>query len=108
MNKVSLSTLKALIEKKTKKKILIKMMWNEREKITLFITPNMKINSFIYDEKEGYLFYDTEGKPVEYQIPCIVNENELSDGKVSITDGLRVNNLSLSNDDIEYLREYQT
>ncbi len=50
---VSLRALKALVEKKMKKKILVKVIWNEQEKLTLFITPNRKIQSFIYDEKKA-------------------------------------------------------
>ncbi|MGY0694838.1 hypothetical protein ACW2QC_18990 [Virgibacillus sp. FSP13] len=106
---ISLSTLKALVEKKMKKKILVKVMWNDNEKITLFITPNMKINSFIYDEKEGYLFYDHEGKPVGYEIPCILPEKVFVNGKINMEaiqdKRLRINNQPISNEDIQFLGE---
>ncbi|WP_156288660.1 hypothetical protein [Oceanobacillus salinisoli] len=106
---ISLSAIKALTEKKVKKKILIKVMWNDKEKITLFITPNIKINSFIHDEKEGYLFYDQEGKLVTYEIPCILPEKDLINGKVSLVEArgrLRINNQPLSKDDMQFLSEY--
>ncbi|RKQ29696.1 hypothetical protein [Oceanobacillus halophilus] len=99
---VSLSALKSLVESKLKKKTLIKVMWNDNEKITLFITPNMKINSFIFDEKEGHLFYDNEGKIINYDIPCIILEKNLIDGKV-LLDRLLINNNPLSKDDIASL-----
>ncbi|WP_067727666.1 hypothetical protein [Oceanobacillus damuensis] len=79
---ISLSAMKALVEKKLKKKTIVKVMWNDTEKMTLLITPNMKINSFIYGEEEGYLFFDNEGKLIEYEIPCILSERDLIDGKV--------------------------
>src|SRR5690625_4643433 len=75
---VSIHALKTLIEKKIKKKTLIKVMWNDNDKLTLFITPNIKINSFIYDEKEGYLFYDHDGKQVKHEIPCVVTQDRKS------------------------------
>ncbi|OZU87562.1 hypothetical protein CIL03_15835 [Virgibacillus indicus] len=107
---VALNALKALTEKKTKKKVFIKIIWNDNEKITLFITPNMKINSFIYDEKEGYLFYDHEGKPVEKTIPCILPEEELENGQVKLegfkTGKLLVNNERLAKDDLVFLSDY--
>ncbi|MFC4024407.1 hypothetical protein ACFOUV_11430 [Oceanobacillus longus] len=87
---ISLSAMKALVEKKINKKTMVKVMWNDTEKMTLLITPNMKINSFIYDEKEGYLFFDNEGKLIEYEIPCILSERDLINGKVilrGINDG---------------------
>ncbi|GAB3061680.1 hypothetical protein [Virgibacillus ainsalahensis] len=109
---ISLSALKALVDRKMKKKILVKVMWNDNEKITLFITPNMKINSFIYDEKEGYLFYDNEGKLVEYEIPCILSEDELVNGKVILKGAkdrkFMINNHPLANEDITFLREYRS
>ncbi|WP_068675457.1 hypothetical protein [Oceanobacillus sp. Castelsardo] len=101
----SVTTLKALIEKKTKKKIMVKMMWNENEKLTLFITPNMKINSFIHDEKEGYSFYDLEGKLIKREIPCILLEKAIIDGKVLLED-LKINGQSLSKEDKKYLVEH--
>ncbi|WP_087972079.1 hypothetical protein [Oceanobacillus rekensis] len=104
---ISVSTLKSFVEKKIKKKTLIKVIWNDNEKITLFITPNMKINSFIYDEKEGYLFYDQEGKPIVNDIPCILPEKELVNGKVELerikNKKFRINNESLSSEDIAFL-----
>ncbi|WP_163971107.1 hypothetical protein [Oceanobacillus halotolerans] len=107
---VSLNGLKVLIEQKMKKKILIKVMWNETEKITLFIVPNMKINSFIYDEKEGYLFYDLEGQPIEYVIPCVLTEDHLENGKVKLDGGtdqpIKINHQPLSKEDKQFLREY--
>ncbi|KKE80469.1 hypothetical protein NSA56_12075 [Oceanobacillus caeni] len=102
----SISTLKALVEKKTKKKILVKIMWNDNEKLTLFITPNMKINSFIYDEKEGYLFYDLEGKPIKWVIPCVLSENMLMDGKALLKEDIQINGQSLSKDDKKFLMEH--
>ncbi|PAV29644.1 hypothetical protein CIL05_09735 [Virgibacillus profundi] len=108
---ISLHALKAFIEKKMKKKILVKVMWNDHEKVTLFITPNIKINSFIYDDKEAYLFYDHEGKLIKNEIPCILTERELADGKVILrkTKGGKtmIYNLPLSNEDVIFLREFQ-
>ncbi|MEC5425254.1 hypothetical protein QGM71_17350 [Virgibacillus sp. C22-A2] len=103
---ISLSALKALIEKKIKKKTLIKVMWNDVEKITLFITPNMKINSFIFDDKEGYLFYDQEGNPVSYEIPCILSESDVVNGKAMLEGRLRIKNQPLSKEEIQFLKEY--
>ncbi|GAA0594367.1 hypothetical protein GCM10009001_08070 [Virgibacillus siamensis] len=108
---ISLNALKALAEKKLNKKILIKIMWNDNEKLTLFITPNMKINSFIYDKKEGYLFYNNDGNLVERDIPCVLTEKDFADGKVMLegTDGgrVKINNEPLSNEDIAFLKESQ-
>ncbi|MFS0671721.1 hypothetical protein [Ornithinibacillus sp. 179-J 7C1 HS] len=97
---ISLTEWKALVEKKLKKKVLIKMIWNEQEKITLFITPNMKINSFIYDEKEGYLFYDIEGKLIDYPIPSMLTEKDIVDGKIVFHHNLKINNQSISKSEI--------
>ncbi|SHG29601.1 hypothetical protein [Ornithinibacillus halophilus] len=97
---LSLTALTTLVQKKIKKKILVKVIWNEQEKMTLFITPNMKINSFIYDEKEGYIFYDITGKAVDYEIPCILTEDQLIDGKVKI-EGLKINNVAITKKDLE-------
>ncbi|MFD2043119.1 hypothetical protein ACFSTA_02225 [Ornithinibacillus salinisoli] len=109
---ISLNALKVLVEKKMKKKILVKIMWNDNEKLTIFIIPNMKINSFIYDEKEGYLFYDQEGNLVEYAIPCILTEEYLVNGKISlegiINRQLVVNKQPLSNEDVMFLKEYHS
>ncbi|WP_042149718.1 hypothetical protein [Paucisalibacillus sp. EB02] len=102
---IPLTTWKALVEKKTKKKILIKMMWNDKEKLTLFITPNMKINSFIYDEKEGYLFYDLAGNLIDYRIPSILTEKELVDGQVKLSKEtkLMINGQQLTKEDLQFL-----
>lgn len=82
------------------------MIWNDQEKITLFITPNMKINSFIYDEKEGYLFYDVAGNLIDYEIPSILTEKELVDGQVKLSnDGkTMIKGQPLTREDIEFLR----
>ena len=102
---VSIHALKTLIEKKTKKKTLIKVMWNDNDKLTLFITPNIKINSFIYDEKEGYLFYDHDGKQVKHEIPCVVTQNELEEGQVILENNLQINGEPLSQEDVNFLKE---
>ena len=102
---VSIHTLKSLIETKTKKKILLKMMWNDTGKLTLFITPNMKINAFIYDEKEGYLFYDDDGKPVKQKIPCLLTKKELADGKVILDSNVKINGVPLSQEDLNFLKK---
>jgi len=106
----SINALKALVEKKMKKKIVVKVMWNNKEKITLFLTPNMKINSFIHDEKEGYVFYDHEGKLIESMIPCILPEEFLINGKVILqgtgNKKLWINNQPLSQEDMLFLREF--
>ena len=104
-----LSTWKALVEMKTKKKILIKMIWNDQEKITLFITPNMKINSFIYDDKEGYLFYDVAGKLIDYTIPSIITEKDLLQGEVNLSGEVKpmISGHPLSKEDIQFLRGNQ-
>lgn len=107
---IPLTALKAMTEKKTRKKTIIKLIWMDNEKLTLFITPNMKINSFIFDEKEGYLLYDNEGKLIEKTIPCILPEEELENGQVKL-EGLEngrllINNDCLSKDDLKFLREY--
>jgi hypothetical protein len=102
---VSINTLKKLVEKKAKKKILIKIMWNEVEKLTLFITPNMKINSFIHDEKEGYLFYDHEGKQINDEVPCILSQNNLSEGKVMLDGDLQINGEALIKEDMNFLKK---
>ncbi|WP_010095596.1 hypothetical protein [Ornithinibacillus scapharcae] len=98
---ISLTEWKQLVENKLKKKVLIKMIWTEQEKITLFITPNMKINSFIHDEKEGYLFYDIDGKLVNYTIPSILTEKDIVDGKVSLSNQLKINGQTISKDDLK-------
>ncbi|WP_096273371.1 hypothetical protein [Paucisalibacillus globulus] len=103
---IPLTTWKALVENKTKKKILIKMIWNDQEKITLLITPNMKINSFIYDEIEGYLFYDVVGNLIDYAIPSILTERVLVDGQVKLPneEKIIINGVPLTRKDIEFLR----
>ncbi|GGA80118.1 hypothetical protein [Ornithinibacillus halotolerans] len=104
---IPLTNWKSLVEKKISKKILIKMMWNEQEKLTLFITPNMKINSFIYDEKEGYLFYDVAGKLIDYPIPSIITEQNMIDGEIDfqqIQKGkIQISKQRLSKEDIQNL-----
>ena len=82
------------------------MIWNDQEKITLLITPNMKINSFIYDEKEGYLFYDLAGKLIDFAIPSILTEKELVDGQVKLSreGNIMINGQQLTKEDIEFLR----
>ncbi|MBP1970572.1 hypothetical protein J2Z83_002693 [Virgibacillus natechei] len=104
---VSISALKTLLEKKTKKKILVKIMWNGNDKLTLFITPNMKINSFIFDEKEGYIFYDNEGIPVKHDIPCVLSHKELMEGKVKLDGNVKINGERLSKEDIQFLEEIE-
>jgi len=107
-NHLSLSKLKTLTEKKIKKKILIKFIWDDNEKITLLITPNMKINSFIHEE-EGYVFYDEEGKRITYEIPFIVPEEETIDGKVKLrktnSGRFKIYNKPLTDEDILFLKE---
>lgn len=100
---VSLSTLKVLVENKIKKKTLIKVIWNEEEKITLLITPNMKINSFIYDQKEGYLFYDLEGKVIDRDIPCVLPESVTAEGKVLVNSKLQINHQPITDEDKTFL-----
>ncbi|GAB3805978.1 hypothetical protein [Virgibacillus kimchii] len=102
---ISISTLQSYTAKKLKKKILIKVIWNEQGKVTLFITPNMKISSFIFDEKEGYLFYDQEGKQVNYDIPCILAPENIKDGQVKLDGNLQINGSPLTNEDITFLKE---
>lgn len=101
---ISLTTWKALVEKKLKKKVLIKMIWNDEEKMTLFITPNMKINSFLYDEKEGYLFYDIAGNLVDYPIPSYLSEKDLENGYITKPNTLTINQQPLSKEDMEFLK----
>jgi len=93
---ISIHDLKTFVENKTGKQILVKMIWNETEKLTLFIKPNMKINSFIWNEKEGYLFFDNKGKMVSSPIPCIIPENDLVEGKASF-EGIRKGNILFQN-----------
>jgi hypothetical protein len=102
---ISISTLKSYIEKKLKKKILIKVIWNDQGKLTLFITPNMKISSFIYDKKEGYLFYDQDGKQVNYEIPCMLTPDNVTDGQVKLNGNLQISGASLTNEDTTLLKK---
>lgn len=102
----SIQTLKALVEKKLKKKVLLKVIWNDQEKITLFITPNMKINSFIYEEKDGYIFFDNEGKQITQELPCVLSEDLLIDGAVVLKDSLFINGERLTKEDRQYLQKY--
>ncbi|GAA0447428.1 hypothetical protein GCM10008983_26830 [Lentibacillus halophilus] len=101
---VSLHALKALVEKKTKKKILIKVIWNDQEKMTLFITPNMNIHSFIFDKNDGYIFYDQEGNPLTRDIPLVIPEKNLEDGKVLLSESLLLNHQPLSHEDRLFLK----
>ncbi|WP_042221055.1 hypothetical protein [Oceanobacillus manasiensis] len=101
---VSLRDLKAFVEKKTKKKTILKVIWNDQEKITLLITPNMKINSFIIDEKEGYLFYDIEGKLVQQAIPCVLPEDAMLGDKISLDKSVTIGGQALSKDDKALLK----
>ena len=102
---VSVSALKKLLENKSRKKILIKVMWSEEDKVTLFILPNMKINSFIHDEKEGYLFYDHEGNPIKNDIPCVLSQHDFADGKVKLDGSLKIYGKNLSKEDIHFLKK---
>lgn len=102
---VSTNIFKKLVEKKLKKKTILKIMWNEGDKLTLFITPNTKINSFIHDEKEGYLFFDHEGNPVNYKIPCVLSQMEMADGQVKLNGNLQIMGYSLSEIDIKFLKK---
>lgn len=101
---VSLRDLKAFVEKKTKKKTILKVIWNEQEKITLLTTPNMKINSFIVDEKEGYLFYDVAGKPVEQAIPCVLPESVMLGDQITLSGMIIVNGQPLTKEDLASLK----
>ncbi|RLL44845.1 hypothetical protein D8M04_08145 [Oceanobacillus piezotolerans] len=101
---VSLGALTTLVQKKIKKKTLVKVIWNDQEKMTLLITPNMKINSFIYEEEKGYLFYDNTGKEIDYEIPCVIPEKLLVDGKIAL-EQIQVNGQILSKEDLAYLRD---
>lgn len=101
---VSLRDLKAFVEKKTKKKTILKVIWNDQEKITLLITPNMKINSFILDEKEGYLFYDVEGKLVQQAIPCVLPEAVVTGDKVRLDKSIKILGDSLTKADKALLK----
>lgn len=80
---ISIQQLKTFVENKTGKKVLVKIIWNESGKMTLFIKPNMKVNSFIWDEKDGYLFFDSNGKILNEPIPCMIPEEYLVEGKAS-------------------------
>jgi len=102
---ISISNLKTHIEKKLKKKMIIKVIWNEQGKLTLFITPNLKISSFIYDEKEGYLFYDQEGNQVNQEIPCILAPDNMIDGQVKLDGNLKINGVPLTKEDHIYLQK---
>lgn len=84
------------------------MIWNEQEKVVLFITPNMKINSFIFDEKEGYLFFDHAGKEITYSIPSLLTEDDLNDGQIDLQlvekGKIQINKEPLTKEDIQLLR----
>lgn len=82
---ISILKWKSFIENKQRKKLLVKVIWNDTDKLTLLIPPNMKVNAFIKDEKEGYLFYDMEGKPISDFIPSIIPSSALKDGQILLT-----------------------
>ncbi|WP_339184648.1 hypothetical protein [Oceanobacillus sp. FSL W7-1293] len=87
---ISILKWKAFVENKQRKKLLVKVIWNDTDKLTLLITPNMKVNAFIKDEKEGFLFYDIEGEPISGPIPSILPSNALENGQIllkAISDG---------------------
>ncbi|GGP09328.1 hypothetical protein [Oceanobacillus neutriphilus] len=81
---ISILEWKVFVEKKRKKKMLVKLIWNDTDKLTLLISPNIKVNSFIIDEKEGYLFYDIEGKQIMNPIPSIIPSSALIDGQIPV------------------------
>lgn len=107
MKSVSISSLQQLTEQKLKKKMFVKLMWNDTEKITLFIKPKMKINSFIYDEKEGYLFFDDKGVMLDEPIPCVIPQQYMIDGKVSLealkSGNILINGERLSKEELSHL-----
>ncbi|GLO65452.1 MULTISPECIES: hypothetical protein [Oceanobacillus] len=108
MNKeITLQQWKSFVEQKINKKLIIKMLWNEREKMTLLLVPNMKINSVIHDDNEGYLFYDIAGKHVNYPIPSILPDNLFIDGKINLahikSGYIQINQEPLSKKDIQLL-----
>ncbi|WP_164219769.1 hypothetical protein [Virgibacillus sp. YIM 98842] len=102
---ISMPAFKTYIEKKLKKKIIIKVIWNDQGKLTLFTTPNMKISSFIYDEREGYLFYDQDGKEVNDHIPCILAAENLIDGQIKLDSSLRINGAPLTKEEKTFLKK---
>ncbi|WP_152658081.1 hypothetical protein [Oceanobacillus sp. CFH 90083] len=81
---ISILKWKAFVENKQKKKTVVKVIWNDTDKLTLLILPNMKINSFITDEKEGYLFYNMEGKLLSEPLPSIIPGSALKDGQILV------------------------
>ncbi|MCT1903088.1 hypothetical protein [Oceanobacillus sojae] len=81
---ISILEWKVFVEKKQKKKMLVKLIWNDTDKLTLLISPNIKVNSFIIDEKEGYLFYDMEGKQIMNPLPSIIPGSALIDGQIPV------------------------
>lgn len=107
---VSLIALKLLVERKIKKKLLIKIMWNNNEKVTLFIPHRMNINSFLYYDSKGYQFYDNEGKIIEDDIPCVLLDEDFVDGKVKLSESksgkILFQNQPLSEEDILFLKNY--
>lgn len=88
---ISILQWKSFVETRQKKKLLVKLIWNDTDKLTLLLSPDMKVNSFIYDEKEGYLFYDMEGSSITSPIPSIIpNQAITTDGQIllkAIADG---------------------
>ncbi|MFD1415557.1 hypothetical protein [Oceanobacillus jeddahense] len=79
---ISILKWKAFVENKQRKKLLVKLIWNDIDKLTLLLPPNIKVNAFIKDEKEGYLFYDMEGNPISSPIPSIIPSSALKDGQI--------------------------
>lgn len=107
-NEITLQQWKAFVEEKINKKLIIKMLWNDQEKMTLLLVPNMKINSVIHDDNEGYLFYDIAGKRVSYPIPSILPDKFFINGKINLdhikSGNIQINQESLANKDIQLLK----
>ncbi|MEK4300858.1 hypothetical protein MKY30_15965 [Oceanobacillus sp. FSL W8-0428] len=106
---ISILEWKVFVEKKRKKKMLVKLIWSDTDKLTLIISPNIKVNSFIIDEKEGFLFYDIEGEQITDPIPSIIPGSALIDGQIpvkAISDGnVTLYGKSLSNQEIDELNQ---
>ncbi|MFD1065840.1 hypothetical protein [Oceanobacillus locisalsi] len=79
---ISILEWKAFVENKRKNKMVVKVIWNDTDRLTLLITPNMKVHSFILDEKEGYLLYDSEGKQITAPVPSIIPNDAFTDGQI--------------------------
>ncbi|UJL47484.1 hypothetical protein KFZ58_06305 [Virgibacillus sp. NKC19-16] len=58
-----------------------------------------------HDEKEGYLFFDHEGNPVNYEIPCVLSQMELADGQIKLNGNLQINGDPLTEADMEFLKK---